>query len=115
MHELFLAQELFEKLHGLAREHGAERVVSVRISIGPYAPVVKDSFRFAFETLAERNGPARGAALVVEEPGATKACGSCGKVMDVVAARILQCPECGGVDLAPPGDDQIVLLQVEME
>ncbi|MBN2232955.1 MAG: hydrogenase maturation nickel metallochaperone HypA [Deltaproteobacteria bacterium] len=60
MHEMSLAQGLLSRLAGLAAEHGACRVLRVRVHIGPQAGIVTESFRFGFDVL-------KGAALVTRD------------------------------------------------
>ncbi len=51
VHELSLVQGLVSQLHSLAAEHGAARVISVRVSIGTGSGIVIDSFVFGFDAV----------------------------------------------------------------
>lgn len=77
MHELSLMQGLGERVLAVAAREGAERVLAIRLRIGSLAGVDPEALRFAAEvvlagTLAE------GAALAIEEVGATWWCEACG-------------------------------------
>jgi hypothetical protein len=58
-----LAQGLLDRVTALAAEHGAQRVLRVRVRIGPRAGIVTDSFRFGFDALKGAS-PVTGAAVL---------------------------------------------------
>ena len=51
MHELSLAHSLIDQILDLAAEHQASRVLRVRVTLGPFSGVVRDSFEFGFNVL----------------------------------------------------------------
>lgn len=128
MHELSLAQSLLEQLLGLAREHQAEKITRVAITIGPFSGIVRDSFEFGFNILKENLPQTKGAELVVESPDPVYICLDCNKVSVIPFAQpgegselLLngpypkKCPWCCLNRLSPKGGTELILNQVEME
>ena len=115
MHELSLAQGLLRQVSALAEEHGARRVLRVRVAIGPLSGVVVDSFAFGFEALSGDSPVTRDASLELETPLPTYVCMKCGTNHEACAARPEACRQCQGDCLMPRGGDDILLVQVEME
>jgi hydrogenase nickel incorporation protein HypA/HybF len=52
MHEFSLINDLMRKIDEIAREHGARRVVSVRVRVGALSQLSPDHFREHFEAAA---------------------------------------------------------------
>ncbi len=116
MHELSLAQGLIDQLVQLAAENNASRVVMVRVRIGPLAGVVVDSFRFGFDAIKDMFSVTREAVLELDCPPAGYRCLSCGRVDDYCRSVDVPCPGCGEKGKPfPVGDDDLILLQVELE
>ncbi len=67
MHELSLAQGLLSQLQALAKEHGAEKIVLVRVSIGAQSGIVIDSFVFGFNAIKTTLALSRDAVLEISE------------------------------------------------
>jgi hydrogenase nickel incorporation protein HypA/HybF len=66
MHELSLANNIIDQVCEAALQNGAEKVVSVRVMIGPLAGIEPDSLDFCF-TAACNGTIAEGALLVMEK------------------------------------------------
>ena len=66
MHELSIAASIVQIATEKLAEHGGERVVAVRIRVGPIACVAKEALMFSFG-LACADTPAEGASLVIED------------------------------------------------
>lgn len=128
MHELSLANSLLEQLRELARDNKAVRITRVRVTLGPFSGVVRDSFEFGFNVLKDKAELTRDAELVLETPDPIYACGACGKVAAIpfavpgdrmeagFAERIpKKCPWCCQPRLSPKGGSELILNQVEME
>jgi Zn finger protein HypA/HybF involved in hydrogenase expression len=67
VHELSLVQGLLSQLQRLAAEHGAARVISVRVSIGTGSGIVVDSFVFGFDAVKTESELTCSAVLDIEE------------------------------------------------
>jgi hydrogenase nickel incorporation protein HypA/HybF len=128
MHELSLAQSLIEQLLDLAREHRAERINRVVVTLGPFSGIVRDSFEFGFNILKQSQQAMEGAVLVLETPDPEYSCLDCNKVAIIpfplqserlemarcgLAAK--KCPWCGSNRLSPKGGTELILNQLEME
>lgn len=116
MHELSLAQGLINQLVQMAAENNASRVVTVRVRIGPLAGVVVDSFRFGFDAIKSMFSVTREAVLELDCPSAGYRCPVCGRVESSCRPADIPCSGCGEMSTQfPTGDDDLILLQVELE
>ncbi|MGQ9745249.1 MAG: hydrogenase maturation nickel metallochaperone HypA/HybF [Dissulfurimicrobium sp.] len=115
MHEMSLAQAVIDETVRLAREHGADRVLMVKVAIGTLSGVVKDSFAFGFEAIAMADEVTKGASLVIETPPVPYRCIRCGHEFMADGSRPDRYPSCGVADVFPQGGDELLLMQVKME
>ncbi len=130
MHELSLAQGLIDELHSLAKEHKAERILRLTVTIGAFSGIVADSFVFGFDALKLEYPLIRAAVLEIEVPLPSYSCPACGniQVMEMaeedhvfglpgrgLASAGKPCSACGSARLLPQGGDELILKQVEME
>lgn len=115
MHELSLAQGLLSQLHELAAQNKANRIITVKVEIGPLAGIVVDSFQFGFSALAAESPLTRAATLEISTPAAVYKCLSCGYLIKSDNGPAAVCPTCQGEALLPEGGGDIILLQVEMD
>lgn len=114
MHEFSLAQGLIGQLHQLAEQHGARKIITVRVAIGRLAGIVPDSFSFGFEVLARENTLTEDAVLAITEIDPVYRCIECNECFRAHSPPP-SCGRCGSSRLAPEGGDDLVLTQVEME
>jgi hydrogenase nickel incorporation protein HypA/HybF len=68
MHESGLIEDLIFKAEAVAREHSAQKVSAVEVSIGPLAGIEPEHLREHFE-MASRGTLVEGAELRFREPG----------------------------------------------
>jgi len=128
MHELSLAQSLIEQLLDLAKEHQAERITRVAVTLGPFSGIVRDSFEFGFNALKASQEVTREAVLELETPDPVYTCLDCSKVAVIPFAMesdrlelarygptAKKCPWCCSNRLSPKGGTELILNQVEME
>lgn len=128
MHELSLAQSLLEQLLGLAKEHQAERITRITVTLGPFSGVVRDSFEFGFDNLKQSQDATRKTILVLETPDPVYICLDCDKVSVIPFAAPnaslertfsslypKKCPWCCSNRLSPKDGTELILNQVEME
>ena len=105
VHEYSVAKRLFDLALRTALEHGAERVLEVRISIGELSLVAREQLAFWFRELS-RGTVLEGAKLAFETEGAEVYCPACGYRGPIgledrpeyhIALPTLRCPRCGAV------------------
>ena len=128
MHELSLAHSLIEQLLDLAKEHQAERITRVSVTLGPFSGIVRDSFEFGFDNLKKSQNATRDAVLKLETPDPVYLCLDCDKAsvipflvpndpMDMKHHSLYpkKCPWCCSNRLSPKDGTELILNQVEME
>jgi hydrogenase nickel incorporation protein HypA/HybF len=128
MHELSLAQSLIDQLLDLVREHRAERVNRVVVTLGPFSGIVRDSFEFGFNCLKQSHRATDQAVLILETPDPEYSCLDCARVailpfpqqserleMAYCDPAAKKCPWCGSNRLSPQGGTELILNQLEME
>lgn len=94
MHELSLIQGIFDSVIPVARQNGATRITSIRLSIGEMTMVVPEAMEFAFEALSEDEPLLAGATLELEFVQARSRCLDC--ETDFEHDRFHRsCPACG--------------------
>lgn len=112
MHEFSLAQGLISQLLELAKQHGATKIIAVRVTIGQLSGIVADSFSFGFEALITENNLTKDAVLEITETKPAYRCLDCRLLTDTPSGT---CPGCHSANLIAEGGDDLVLTQVEME
>jgi hydrogenase nickel insertion protein HypA len=110
MHEMALAENLFEQVERVARERGMVRVAEVEVEIGALQLVVPEALRLAWE--AAREGSILSEArLVMTEAAPEARCRACGRVFEA-AVDDCSCPDCGLADVEFLRGNDIILLSV---
>lgn len=128
MHELSLAQSLIDQLLELADEHGADRITSLSVAIGPFSGIVADSFSFGFNALKEEHQRTNEAVLMLELPEPQYQCRACQTITTIALQSSdvhlgaasqhsddKQCRKCSSTNLSPIGGTELILKQIEME
>ena len=128
MHELSLAQSLIDQLLDLAKEHQAERIIRVTVTLGPFSGIVRDSFEFGFDNLKQSQNATRKTVLELATPDPVYICLDCDKVsvipfsvpndpLDMTFRSLYpkKCPWCCSNRLSPKEGTELILNQVEME
>lgn len=101
-----------DQLFQLAGQHGATKIITVRVTVGRLSGIVADSFSFGFEALAGENSLTKEAVLEIIQTEPALRCLDCGLLIDSPAGT---CPGCHSSALMAEGGDDLVLTQVEME
>ena len=101
MHEMSIAESVIGIVADTAIRGGLARVSAVRLEIGALAAVETRSLRFCFDSVA-RGTVAQGATLVIDELPGTAWCFGCNETVPL-AARVDDCPRCGGARLQVTG------------
>ena len=121
MHEMSLVQSLAAQVRALAEQHGASKVKVVSVLMGPFAGVVPDSFRFAFEALQKEDPLLAGAVLELRQPDPRYLCLDCGEACTLpqpgpeAPETQARCPACASPRLSPWGGTELILQQIRME
>ena len=76
-------------------QRDARRVQKIKISLGEFSGVVKDSLEFAFEVLTPRT-PASGAVIDIDIVPLAAECWTCGPMPCSLNDLNLICSRCGG-------------------
>lgn len=94
MHELAIAQSVFDIAFGEAQKHAARKIRKIKISIGEFSGVVKDALDFAFEVL-KAGTPAEDAEIEIEVVKLKALCEECGEVECRLNDLKFTCSDCG--------------------
>jgi len=112
VHEMSICQGLINQVEGFAREHGANRVDLIVLSVGPLSGIEPELLKRAFtvvrmETVAEK------AELEIETGPVMVECRSCGSSGEVQVNSLL-CPSCGDWKVNLVQGDELLLLRLEV-
>jgi hydrogenase nickel incorporation protein HypA/HybF len=113
MHEMSIAQSLFEIINEEVRRAELERVTVVRLRIGEMSTVVPDALEFCFEVLA-RDTVVEGASLECTMVPVTGSCLACGESF-TIKDMLFKCPRCDSVDVEMTGGDELRIYELEGE
>ena len=112
MHELAVCQALIEQVEAIARERSAQRVETVRVSIGPLSGVEPRLLEQAFP-VASAGTVADGASLELDCLPLRVRCQQCGQVSDALPSRLI-CGHCGDWHTDLVSGDELILSRVEL-
>jgi hydrogenase nickel incorporation protein HypA/HybF len=113
MHELSVCQALIDQVARVARDNGAERVVSIVISVGPLSGVEPKLLEHAYP-IAAAGTLAELATLEIELVPVTVRCRTCGAETEATANRVL-CGACSDWQVDVIGGEEMLLKRVEIE
>lgn len=94
MHEMAIAQSVFDIAFNEAEKHDADKIRKIKISVGEFSGVVKDALDFAFDVL-KPGTPAANAEIEIEVLKLTSRCDKCGEVECTLSDLKLTCAACG--------------------
>lgn len=112
MHELSVCQALLTQVESIAREHGAARVTTVELRIGPLSGVEPQLLEQAF-AIASAGTVAEEAGLILESLPVRISCGQCGEVTDALPNRLV-CGHCGDWHTRLVSGDELLMTRVEL-
>lgn len=113
MHEFSICRSLLGQVEALGVEHGARRVTSVKVAVGPLCGVEPGLLERAY-LLARCGTVADIAPLIVETLPIVVECRTCGRESAAAANRLI-CAHCGDYRVEVVSGDELILLSVEME
>jgi len=108
-----VCQALLSQVAAIARERGAESVVSITVEIGPLSGVDPAQLRSAFTVLRAGSGSAM-AELVIDTSAVEVRCLACGAESQTLMNRLI-CRACGGFRTRVIAGDELRLRRVELE
>jgi hydrogenase nickel incorporation protein HypA/HybF len=114
MHELAIAQSIFDAVETKAAECNATHVKSVRLRIGEASSIVTDSLTFCFEMLTSFDPTLKGAQLLIDSVPHRARCRHCAEEFPVVNF-IAQCPTCGEWSSEVVSGTELQILDMEIE
>ncbi len=114
MHELGIAYEILTSARQAIAGREALRVTRLKVRIGRFQNVDRDSLDFAFRALARDETGFENAVLDMEDVEPAFACPDCG-ARGTLEKIALSCPACGGGNLHVEGADDLVLQSIEAE
>ena len=118
MHELSIAVGLIEIAEEAARRAGAERIYSLRVSVGALSGVVIEALEFAYPAAAE-DTMCEGATLEIEPVPARIRCRVCGHEAEMEGLGPFTCPApgCGapGAEVIAGYELDLMSMEVEQE
>lgn len=94
MHEMAIAQSVFDIAFGLAQQHADSKIRKIKLSVGEFSGVVKDALDFAFDVL-KPGTPAAEAEIEIEVVKLAAVCEQCGEVECRLNDLKFTCDECG--------------------
>jgi hydrogenase nickel incorporation protein HypA/HybF len=113
MHELGLAQGIFDIVRQHVGDSRAGLVRAVRVRVGSMAGVVPDSLQFCFEAIVGGT-PYASASLVVDRVPAGCRCDACGHQF-ALDAPVFRCPVCRDARVRMTGGGELQVVDVELE
>jgi hydrogenase nickel incorporation protein HypA/HybF len=113
MHELSIAQSLFDLVWEEGERHGLENITVIKVQVGALAGVVPEALAFCFEILS-RDTRLAGARLDIETVSVRALCNHCAQAF-AIADKVFLCPHCQepGVELL--SGRELTLMSIEGE
>ncbi len=112
MHELSVCLALMQQVESIAAQHGARRVETISLRIGPLSGIEPALLENAFP-LAATGTVAEGARLAIEHSEIVVRCTECGACSTVAPNRLL-CGECGDFRTRLESGDEMLLSSLEL-
>ena len=113
MHELAITEGILEAAVPAALEHGASKILEIRLKIGELSGVIPQCIEEYFR-IAAAGTIAEGAKLSVEKIPVSIRCASCG-FEGPIDRRKIRCPGCGGSDLKITAGREYYVDSLEVE
>ena len=113
MHEYTVTESLLSIVRDKAAEAGVEKVLKVRIVVGPLTGFVPDCISFYYETLS-KGTIAEGAELEFEEAPIRLRCRECGTEFSP-ETREWTCGTCGSTGVDITGGRELFIKDMEVQ
>lgn len=113
MHEMSIAQSLFDVLKEEMSRHRVKTLKSVRVNIGQMSAVVPDALSFCFEVIA--NGTElEGVKLIMDIIPLLGYCNECEKEFEIKEYNFF-CSTCGGKNIETIGGQGMSIVEMEVD
>ena len=112
MHELSVCLALMQQVESIAAQHGASRVETISLRIGPLSGIEPALLEHAFP-LAATGTVADGGRLAIEQSEIVVRCTECGACSTVAPNRLV-CGECGDFRTRLESGDEMLLASLEL-
>ena len=113
MHEMSIAQSIFDIVIGEIQKYDVTRVLAVNLKVGKMSAVVPSSLTFCWTVLTE-GGPLEGSLLNIEEVPVQALCEECGQEFQVEEYRFV-CPHCGAEKVKMISGRELAVQDIEAE
>jgi hydrogenase nickel incorporation protein HypA/HybF len=113
MHELAIAQSIFDTVSRRLAEAGWERIDAVGLRIGELTDLVPDALEFGFSVLAGGT-PLAATRLEIEPVPITGRCPACARSF-AVDRFVFVCPDCGSRDITLLSGDELQIAYLKVE
>ncbi|GAC1349662.1 MAG: hydrogenase maturation nickel metallochaperone HypA [Ktedonobacteraceae bacterium] len=114
MHEMAIAQSIFEAVEARATKCNAAHVKNVRLRIGEANAIVADSLTFCFEMLTSLDPVLAGAQLLIDRVPHRAQCRHCANEF-TVKNFVVQCPTCQEWSDEVVSGTELQILEMEIE
>jgi hydrogenase nickel incorporation protein HypA/HybF len=112
MHELGIAQSIYDIVQQSVPEELAPDVRKVRIRVGQFAGVVPDSLEFCFSVIVGET-KMKQAILCIEQPPLMSECREC-KHRFQIEEYNFRCPSCGSANLELISGKELEIVDIEV-
>lgn len=112
MHELSVAQSIFEIVNQYVLREQSGSVKSIKLKLGEFSGVVPDSLEFCFSAIVV-DTPLSAARLEIERVPFMLACKTCKKSFASQFGVVL-CPECGGCETDVISGTEMQIVEIEI-
>ena len=113
MHELAITQSMLDIVLEQAEKAGAERVDSIKLSVGELSGYVEESVQFYFDFLV-KGTLAEGATLSFTRVPARARCRNCARVFKLKEFD-WSCPDCGQDSIEITAGKELFVESIEVE
>jgi hydrogenase nickel incorporation protein HypA/HybF len=113
MHELSVAQNIFDIVRQSVPEDELPDVRVVRLRLGTFSGVIADSLEFCFSVISTETPLSKARLAFVHVPFAVR-CNSCSKVFENETGYVV-CPDCGAVETTVLSGRELQVTEIELE
>jgi hydrogenase nickel incorporation protein HypA/HybF len=112
MHEMGLAQNIFDIVLKTAEQNGVSKVLRINVRAGQLRGIVPEQLQFCFGFVARESPLVEGAELAIETLPIKGRCKSCRQAFLVEEYRFV-CPECAHEDIEVLQGMELLVANIE--
>ncbi len=112
MHELSIAQSIFEAVGAEMVKCGAKELRSLKVRIGELTAVDPEALKFAFDSCTTKTHM-QGATLIIEEAPLTGKCGECAMEFPIIDFGN-RCPHCSCTSVERVTGTELDIISMEV-